>query len=87
MERNAAFVLLKGCIFQIFSTSFGLGLYIQNTFWVVVGLGRSFQGKGLGKGSQTRGPRGSFVRLAMLFAKFQVINISLPRVLKKDAAK
>jgi len=46
MERNAAFVLLKGCIFQIFSTSFGLGLYIRNTFWVVVGLGRSFQGKG-----------------------------------------
>jgi len=30
---------------------------------------------------------GSFARPAMLFGKFQMINISLPSVLKKDAAK
>jgi len=42
---------------------------------------------GLDQGSQTRGPRGPFVRPAILFGNFQMINISLPSVLKKDSAK
>jgi len=33
------------------------------------------------------GPQGPFVRPAMLFGDFQMINISLPSVLKKDSAK
>jgi len=47
----------------------------------------------LSQGSQTRGPRaacgtrGPFVRPAMLLGNFQIINISLPSVLKKDATK
>jgi len=45
------------------------------------------------QGSQTRGPRaacgprGSFVRPAMLFGNFQIINIYVASALKKDAAK
>jgi len=37
----------------------------------------------LRQGSQTRGPRGRFVRPAMLFGNFQMINIFIARCLEK----
>jgi len=47
LEKNVAFLLWKGCIFQIFWTSFGLRLHIWKRFWTLVGLGLSFKKSGL----------------------------------------
>jgi len=38
-ERKPEILLLKGCIFQIFWTSFRLGFYVWKIFWPVFGLG------------------------------------------------